>query len=289
MLKVVIFGAADLGLALYERIKDSSKVLFFVDNNYKNATGLPVNVLPPSALLEHDFDLVHIASAAGLESIYSQLLDMGIPKHKISRMWGESIKHGSDICLDQRVRFLEHYAEYAYYHGISGNVAECGVYKGNFAKEINRLFPDRTLYLFDTFQGFDSRDLEIEGKTNPNFSNLRDWIDNVRDFTDTNVEFVVSQLPYPDKCIIKKGFFPETFDVGDENFVFVNLDTDLYAPIKAGLNLFYPRMSRGGVILVHDYYSPTGGVRPAVNEFLQENGLVAIPAGDYKSVAIVKN
>lgn len=35
-----------------------------------------------------------------------------------------------------------------------GDVAELGVYRGVFAKHINRKFPNRTLYLFDTFEGF---------------------------------------------------------------------------------------------------------------------------------------
>src|SRR6188508_837716 len=37
-------------------------------------------------------------------------------------------------------------------NGVKGNVAELGVYKGEFAKRINQLFPDKKLYLFDTFE-----------------------------------------------------------------------------------------------------------------------------------------
>ena len=36
-----------------------------------------------------------------------------------------------------------------------GAVAELGVYRGEFARLINVAFPDRKLYLFDTFSGFD--------------------------------------------------------------------------------------------------------------------------------------
>ena len=288
MLKVVIFGAGDLGQALYERIKHNSEVLFFVDNNHKNATDSSLDVLAPTALLACAFDLVYIAAAEGLEEIYAQLLDMGIPKHKINRVWGESTRYEKNIAVTARIRFLEQYAEHAYYHGIPGNVAECGVYRGEFAKEINRVFPDRKLYLFDTFEGFDQHDLNKEQEMNPRFDHLREWIDTVTDFSDTSIDIVVGKLPYPNQCVIKQGCFPETFTLEDDTFAFVNLDMDLYAPIKAGLELFYPRLSVGGVILVHDYYSPTGGVNPAVDEFLHANQLSAIPVGDYKSVAVVK-
>src|SRR4051812_16295074 len=45
---------------------------------------------------------------------------------------------------------------------LQGNVAELGVYQGKFAKHINKYFPERLLYLFDTFQGFDKSDVIIE-------------------------------------------------------------------------------------------------------------------------------
>ena len=45
---------------------------------------------------------------------------------------------------------------------LAGNVAELGVYKGKFARYLNQYFPDRLLYLFDTFEGFDNRDIERE-------------------------------------------------------------------------------------------------------------------------------
>jgi O-methyltransferase len=37
-----------------------------------------------------------------------------------------------------------------------GAVAEVGVYRGEFASYLDAVFADRTLYLFDTFEGFDS-------------------------------------------------------------------------------------------------------------------------------------
>src|ERR1022692_3821606 len=45
---------------------------------------------------------------------------------------------------------------------LEGSVAELGVYKGKFARYINQYFPKRSLYLFDTFEGFDNRDVVAE-------------------------------------------------------------------------------------------------------------------------------
>ena len=40
--------------------------------------------------------------------------------------------------------------------GVPGAAAELGVYRGFFARCINRLLPERKLYLFDSFEGFSS-------------------------------------------------------------------------------------------------------------------------------------
>ena len=37
-----------------------------------------------------------------------------------------------------------------------------GVFRGEFASKINKCFPNSKLYLFDTFEGFDERDVKIE-------------------------------------------------------------------------------------------------------------------------------
>jgi hypothetical protein len=288
--KTVIFGAGDLGQCLYNKIKDCFEILFFVDNSNIQLNA-PLPVFRPPVLKTADFDVVYIASASGLEEIYSQLVsDMGIPKSKINRVWSES--HQYSLHSAARIRFLEDFAEYCYLHHIEGNCAEVGVYQGTFAKEINRVFSDKKLFLFDTFQGFDSRDLAKENENNPNHSAICKWVrpGGLMDFSNTAVETVLEQLPFPEQVIIKKGFFPETFDLNNnERFIFVSLDTDLYKPIKDGLEMFYPLMAKGGVILVHDYYSMLFGVTKAVDEFTCKNSLSAIPVGDYKSIAIIKS
>ena len=55
-----------------------------------------------------------------------------------------------------RVCSLHAVAEEIHSKSVNGNVAELGVYQGEFAKHIHGMFPDRSLYLFDTFQGFSS-------------------------------------------------------------------------------------------------------------------------------------
>lgn len=107
----------------------------------------------------------------------------------------------------------------------------------------------------------------------------------------TSVELVLSKLPHPQKAIIKKGYFPETArGLEEERFIFVNLDFDLFHPILEGLRFFYPRMVCGGVIVVHDFYSPgCPGVKEAIDVFETELKckMKKMPIGDHCSIAVI--
>jgi len=96
---------------------------------------------------------------------------------------------------------------------------------------------------------------------------------------------------YPDNIEIHKGYFPESATGVEDTFCFVNLDFDLYHPILEGLRFFFPRMVRGSVVLVHDYYhAGLLGVRDAVDDYEEEIGkkLIKLPIGDNQSIALVK-
>jgi O-methyltransferase len=163
---------------------------------------------------------------------------------------------------------------------IEGSVAELGVYKGKFARYINRYFPDKKLYLFDTFQGFDETDIKAELKNT--------YSSGEQDFSNTSVKHVLSIMPFPDQCIIKQGYFPDTARGLNEQFVFVNIDADLYEPIYNGLQFFYPRLKKGGYIFVHDYNNDAyKGAREAVEKFCRENDLNKLPLPDSCGTAVL--
>jgi O-methyltransferase len=62
----------------------------------------------------------------------------------------------------------------------------------------------------------------------------------------------------------------------------VYLDADLYKSTIEGLKFFYPRISVGGFLFVHDYHNPiesNAGVLRAVKEFFNDKRekLIEIP------------
>lgn len=160
-----------------------------------------------------------------------------------------------------------------------GNVAEVGVFKGEFASKINRCFSKRKLYLFDTFYGLDEKDLNRDKKNELIFSN--------RIFNYPNIQNVLKKMKYPKNCIIRKGYFPKTIDGLEGNFVFVSLDADLYNPIYEGLKYFYPRLVKGGYIFVHDYNNfKFGGAKEATLKFSEEEGISYFPLSDVNGTAV---
>jgi O-methyltransferase len=182
-----------------------------------------------------------------------------------------------------RLATLELVANEIHKKNLPGNVAEVGVYKGKFAKYINQYFPSKRLYLFDTFEGFDKKDVQTEKKLGFN--------DATQDFSNTSVDLVLKNMPFPKQCVIKKGFFPETTAGIEDSFVFVSLDTDLYEPIYQGLIYFYPRMVKGGYIFVHDVNNDSyKGAAKAVDEFSSQQGISFLPIPDScGSVVFIKN
>jgi len=151
---------------------------------------------------------------------------------------------------------------------VPGSVAEIGVFRGAFARHISAAFPDRTFYLFDTFDGFPDADIELDKRLG-----YRPW---EQDFSGTSVEEVLGRLPHPERCVVRKGYFPETAAGIDDRFAFVSVDADLSKPIYDALAFCYPRLSPGGCIFVHDYDNHRyQGVKQSVDRYIDEQGVSA--------------
>lgn len=160
---------------------------------------------------------------------------------------------------------------------VPGAAAELGVYRGGFARCINALLPERTLYLFDTFAGFDPAEAQGQGG---GF---------VEAHRNTSAETVLRLLPHPEKAVIRQGLFPATAEGVEERFCLVSLDVDLEESTLAGLRYFLPRMSEGAYLLLHDYNNPgLPGVKRALERWEAEHGrLRAVPICDGNGTLVI--
>lgn len=281
MENVIIFGTGCTGQKVFELIKNKENVIGFLDNNEQtwgtDLFGKPV-LGNAKQVINYEFDKIYICSLPGLEYIERELLDAGVDGRKLNKSFVET-------SVNARVNFLKEFSELNAEIRDNYSVAEGGVYQGEFSKEINRYFPKSKCFLFDTFEGFKEEDIKIEQLNK--FSNQSQG-----HLNNTSEELVLSKLPHKEMVEIRKGYFPETaYLLENEKFIFVNLDFDLYNPTLAGLRWFFPKMIKGGCILVHDYFTlGYGGVKQAVEEFRTEcnQEFVVVPIGDAFSIAIIK-
>lgn len=255
MKKIFIFGAGGTGQRVEEIIKNKYEIIGYVDND-PTKWGIQIKeikVYKPSVLTEIEFDYIVLGTLMGYEEIQEQLIDLNIPASKIKADYVE-------LSVNSRILFLKRFSQIAYQEQMPGAVAEAGVFRGEFAKEINYYFSDRSLYLFDTFDGFNQDDIKYEQEASLVTAN---YMKNLSEKT------VLDKMSDKERVTICKGYFPETAIALnlDIPFCFVNLDMDLYKPTYEGLAYFYPRMCTGGCILIHDYFS---GAYPNVKRAIKD-------------------
>jgi len=279
MQKIVIFGAGQSGRMIGNLLHGSCELIAFVDNNYRN---LPkyldkVKVVSPIELMQLKVDkvIVSVLNKEAANEICVQLMNEGIKELDII-----DINKLRDI-FDVRLSTLRLLSKEINDNNVEGSIAELGVYRGYIAREINILFKKRKLYLFDTFEGFDEHDVDYENLyINSNIISGK--------FNDTSVEQVKSILQYPEQAIFCKGYFPNTAKEIEDKFAFVSIDADLYLPTYEGLKYFYPRLSKGGYILLHDYNSTQFiGVKKAVDDYAKEIDIRVVPMCDLHGSAVI--
>lgn len=142
---------------------------------------------------------------------------------------------------------------------LGGACAEAGVFKGGTAELIAMSKGERSLYLFDTFTGIP-------------YSGKHDNHHKAGDFNDTSFEKVRDRLAKYEGVSIHQGIFPQDTGsvIDDVRFSFVHLDVDVYESYINALNVFYPKMIKGGVIICDDYnWGTCLGAKVACDEFFE--------------------
>ncbi|MCU0934752.1 MAG: TylF/MycF family methyltransferase [Gammaproteobacteria bacterium] len=146
---------------------------------------------------------------------------------------------------------------------LPGVMAECGCFRGASAYFMASAAPDTPLLLFDSFAGLSEPKIEDR----PSDSHKLVWTRGALAASEQVVREVLrdfTQVRY------FKGWIPERFaEVAGETFKLVHIDVDLYEPTLECIRFFYPRLVRGGVIVLDDYGSTLcPGAFRAVSEYM---------------------
>ena len=155
-------------------------------------------------------------------------------------------------------------------NALQGDLAECGCYVGTSAFFIAQASTHGKLYLFDSFQG-----LSAPEATDRNVAeSVMPWTEGGGDLTASETTLRNNLARY-DSVEVLPGWIPERFaEVADRQFRLVHIDVDLYQPTRDSLNFFYPRLVKGGVIVMDDYgFKTCPGATQAADELAASEGI----------------
>jgi len=173
---------------------------------------------------------------------------------------------------------------YVVERGIDGDFVECGVWRGGnsilAAGVFKQLNSDKHIYLFDTFAGMTeptSEDINFLGRParlkfeKSQKDDHNEWayasLDDVRanfeqaGLLDDGVKFIQGDVQ---QTLKDQALIPKCISV-------LRLDTDWYESTKLEMEILYPRLSVGGILIVDDY-GVWGGSKKAVDEYFAKNG-----------------
>lgn len=160
-------------------------------------------------------------------------------------------KIDSGHCLaknDIRWRMHVLYWAGAYAKNLPGNFVDCGVNTGFCARSLMHYIKFETLnkkyFLLDTFKGLDPKystpsELKIHNTMHYDKQDLYETVKET--FREFNAEVI-------------KGTVPETLSlVKTDSICFLHLDMNAALPEVSALDFFWPKISKGGVVLFDDY------------------------------------
>ncbi|MCE9543979.1 MAG: TylF/MycF family methyltransferase [Planctomycetia bacterium] len=172
--------------------------------------------------------------------------------------------------------------------GIEGAMVECGVWRGgaSMAAMLTMMeagHRDREFYLYDTYEGMSQpteHDRRIDGRhALPEFhqrktaADTSDWCRAGLD----EVRRAVHTTGYPPELIrFVAGKVEDTIpNEAPEKIAVLRLDTDWYVSTKHEMDHLFPRLARGGVLIVDDY-GHWQGARQAVDEYFEHHGIALL-------------
>ena len=184
---------------------------------------------------------------------------------------------------DERLYATIMACDYVVARGIEGDFVECGVWRGGnsiiAANVFRRAAPTRSVWLFDTFAGMTpptAADVNFRGESadakfrESQKDDHNEWcyspIEEVKSnfksagLLGANVHFIKGDVS---KTLANYDHLPAKISV-------LRLDTDWYESTKIELEVLFPKLSKGGILIIDDY-GHWGGSRKAVDEYFESN------------------
>jgi len=169
--------------------------------------------------------------------------------------------------------------------GIGGAIVECGVWRGGSMMAVartllNRGVTDREIFLFDTFEGMTEPgpyDISIVGESADSLLNgaVRTEEDRMWCYAPIHqVSQALALTNYPrERLHLIPGRVEDTLtSEAPDQIALLRLDTDWYESTRHEMEVLFPRLRQGGVLIIDDY-GHWQGARRAVDEYVRTHRL----------------
>lgn len=226
-----------------------------------------------------------VVRAIGFDIVRYACKDSGIPPDCDAAV-AETIRYvrAYTQTSPERIASLCEATRYVVRAKIPGAIVECGVWRGGSMMAVIRTLLEtgdmsRDLFLYDTFEGMPEPGAEDVTYTGTPASILmrhgsKDDPSSVWCYAPLDaVTLAVGSIGYPEEKIhFVQGKVEETIPQhAPEQIALLRLDTDWYESTRHELLHLYPRLSKGGVLVIDDY-GHWKGSRQAVDEWLAHAG-----------------
>ncbi len=178
----------------------------------------------------------------------------------------------------QRLFALNQAVNYLSKNNIEGDFVECGVWRGGSSMMsalslLENKDTSRDLYLYDTFEGMSKpteKDVSMVGDLAENTWQDRDKCE--ADLNDVQTNMKRTNYPFS-KIHFVQGKVEETIpQTVPDKIALLRLDTDWYESTYHELVHLFPKLTKGGVLIIDDY-GHWQGARKAVDQYFAEQKL----------------
>jgi O-methyltransferase len=194
------------------------------------------------------------------------------------------------------IQSLKHVANF----NLEGDLVECGVWKGGNLALMklfsNNLNLSKQIIGFDTFEGMpDPTDIDVDYAGTSAAQRMqkelkKENIKNIHAYCSLEqVKKNLSEINVKDSVKLIKGRVEETLLISNNlpnKISILRLDTDWYESTKIELEILFPRLVSGGVLLIDDY-GHFKGAKQAVDEYFK-NQNIWLHYIDYSCRMIIK-
>ena len=187
----------------------------------------------------------------------------------------------------ERMFALYQAVKYAVVNNIPGDLVECGVWRGGSSMLIALTLlkfgnTNKSIFLYDTYEGMSApTERDIMAATNSSAK------EKYKEFQLKNKKWAYAPLEEvkdnmlstgypPNKVHFVKGTVEDTLlREAPSQIALLRLDTDWYESTLHELKCLFPRLSKGGVLIIDDY-GHWKGAREAVDEYFKNNNIKAL-------------